>query len=377
MISRWTAVAIALGGMSPALAQPPPPVQTLAQAAEQAAAAGFSGVIAAAGPDGRFSYERAFGFADRERRLPHRVHRPWPWASVTKQVTAALVMREVDRGTLALDQPVTALLPDFSGTTAQRITVRHLLQHLSGLPNPSSGPANASGMPLFYLQSVAVPSYRASVRSACAAAPAGEPGSAFSYNNCDYYLLGEILERVTGRAFVDLVRGTGNRGPGLRALALAPDRRAFGLGPIIGYGEGGKRAPFVNFRTYGSAGGLVGTARDLLAFDHALMSGSLVSPSSRAEMWKGEPRFGFAALGAWSFTVPLKGCAAPVALVERRGAVSGIQVRNLLAPELGRALVAFTNDAQTQFGEIWQGRGLSFELASAAFCGEQPATRPR
>ena len=70
----------------------------------------------------------------------------------------------------------------------------------------------------------------------------------------------------------------------------------------------------------------------------------------------------------WSFPARLAGCAAPVALVERRGDVGGIQVRNVIAPDLGRSIAIFTNDDAVDFGEVWQGRGLSYDLLSAAFC---------
>jgi D-alanyl-D-alanine carboxypeptidase len=54
--------------------------------------------------------------------------------------------------------------------------------------------------------------------------------------------------------------------------------------------------------------------------------------------------------------------------VERRGDIGGVQVRNILAPAKHRALVIFTNRGDFEFGEIWQGSGATFALASAAFC---------
>jgi hypothetical protein len=87
-------------------------------------------------------------------------------------------------------------------------------------------------------------------------------------------------------------------------------------------------------------------------------------------MWRGEPKLGYAALGAWSFPSTLRGCAGPVRLVERRGAIGGVQVRNVIAPEKGRVLIVFTNDEGVDFGEVWQGKGLSHDLLSAALCAE-------
>ena len=71
---------------------------------------------------------------------------PWRWASVTKQVIAVLVMQEAARGTINLDQPVARYLPALASPNAQRITVRQLLRHQTGLPNPDDTPANAEGV---------------------------------------------------------------------------------------------------------------------------------------------------------------------------------------------------------------------------------------
>ena len=112
----------------------------------------------------------------------------------------------------------------------------------------------------------------------------------------------------------------------------------------------------------------------LLAFDRALLSDRLLPRALRDMMWTGEPKLGYVALGAWAFEARLAGCKAPVKLLERRGDVGGVQVRNLIAPQSGASLVVFTNLAELDFGEIWQGRGLSYDLAAAAFC---PEAEPR
>ena len=54
--------------------------------------------------------------------------------------------------------------------------------------------------------------------------------------------------------------------------------------------------------------------------------------------------------------------------MERRGDVGGIQVRNIIAPLTGRSIAIFTNDDTVDFGEVWQARGLAYDVLSAAFC---------
>lgn len=56
------------------------------------------------------------------------------------------------------------------------------------------------------------------------------------------------------------------------------------------------------------------------------------------------------------------------------GEIGGVQVRNIIAPTLSRAVVVFTNRADWEFGEIWQGKGFSYDLLSAALCGGERTT---
>jgi CubicO group peptidase (beta-lactamase class C family) len=287
---------------------------------------------------------------------------------VTKQVTAVLVMQQVEVGTLALDGTIRSYLPGFAGTSGDRVTLRQLLQHQSGLPNPDDTPQNADSLPGFYTETGTVIGDAARTTDFCAGKPKTEPGANFAYNNCDYLVLGAILARVTGKSYAALVASQIAQPLKLKSLRLARDGELRGRGNAIGYTGDGKPYPPINVATFGAAGALTGTARDLIALDRALIAGMLLKPQTRAILWKGDPKLGYEALGAWSFSASLAGCATPVALVERRGDVGGIQVRNVITPALGRSIAVFVNDDTLDFGEVWQGKGLSYDLLSAAFC---------
>lgn len=342
---------------------------------DSAAASGFAGVILIAplrpGADAPARYARSVGVADRATGRPHALADRWRWASVTKQVTAVLVMQEVDAGRLALDAPVARYLPDFGSPNAGTITIRALLQHTSGLPNPDATPAGSEGVPAFHRRSGAGIAHGPSSLAYCAARPDTTPGARFSYNNCDYVVLGAVLERVTRRPYASLVQERLLRPLGLRSLALAQDRMAAidPDSPVVGYPTGDTAAPAINIATYGAAGALYGTPDDLLAFDRALAGGRLLSDSARSQLWTGTPALGYAALGAWAFPAPLRGCPSPTSLIERRGDILGVQVRNVIAPEANLAAIVFTNRGDFAFGEIWQGAGLTHDLLAAALCG--------
>jgi D-alanyl-D-alanine carboxypeptidase len=326
----------------------------LETAITKAQQAGFAGEVLLGDLEG-VRLARAVGPSSLQSGRAHRVGDVWRWASVSKQVTAALVMAQVDAGRVALDDTLEKHLPEVRGTAAALVTLRQLLQHTSGLPNPDDSPADAAGTPSFYVRTPP-----GGVVPFCAG-PAKAPTGRFAYNNCDTLLLGALLERLSGLRFADLI-----------AQRIAGPLKLRSLGLASGAIEGG-----MHIETFGAAGALQGTAADLLAFDRALLSRTLVSEASTRTMWEGTKALGFVALGAWSYAVPLAGCSSPAALVERRGEIGSVQVRNLIAPALGLALIVFTDAPQVDFGEPWQGSGLTYELASAAFCSSAPATAQR
>jgi D-alanyl-D-alanine carboxypeptidase len=288
-------------------------------------------------------------------------HRLWRWASVTKQVVATLVLQEVAAGRIDLDKPVATYLPKFASPNARMITVRQLLRHQSGLPNPDDTAPSPDAVPAYD-----APRYKGSrdpLTGYCAGPVKEAPGGNWSYNNCDYIVAGALLEAVTGKSWQRLVRERIAEPLGLKSLAAFPTRQPTVAGLIDD-----KPEPAYDFAAFGASAGLYGTAQDLWNFDRALMTGKLLPPAQLAELWNGDPKLGFIALGQWVFSVPLKGCAAPVRIVERRGAIGGVEVRNFILPDKDVVAIAFTNRSGFDFGEVWQGKGFSYDLLSAAAC---------
>ena len=363
---RWARLLAltAIGLNAPTLAQTSrAPLDAVVEVARTAGLAGELQLY-----DGEEADGRVLGLADQSRRRPHRLGDRWLWASVTKQVTAVLVMQEVERGRLSLDSTIRSVLPDYAGATGDVVTIRMLLQHQSGLRNPEATAVSQDVVPAFYLERGVGITNTARALGYCSTASEPPPTDRFAYNNCDYLVLGAILERVTGSSFGALIQQRIARPLNLRSLRVARDGAAREGATATGYASGEAVAPPVNVATFGASAALTGTARDLLLFDRALLDGRLLSDASREVLWEGNPKLGYEALGVWVFPATLKGCEGPVALVERRGDVGGIQVRNVIAPKLNRALVVFVNDQSVDFGEIWQGKGLSHDLLSAAFC---------
>lgn len=329
-----------------------------AQTAQEGLAAMRTRLEAAEGYSGVFGVTRA-GETALGASAGHRTDETWRWASVTKMVTSILVLQQVDAGVLALDAPLATYWPDFP-VNANRVTIRQLLSHTSGLANPDGEPdANGDGMPEFYQQA-------GDWLTVCGGPALAEPGSGFAYNNCDYLILGEVLRRTTGRDFNALVRTRLVEPLGLGAVAVPAGARSEATAD-------GAPEPSVDPASWGPSGGLYGSTVDLLKIDRALIEGALLSPEARAEMWKGDPASGYAALGVWSYSPDLGACLGSTRLIERYGEIGGVQVRNFLLPDQGLALVVYSNDGETDFGEVWRGEGLSIDLIRAAACGAPAA----
>ena len=125
----------------------------------------------------------------------------WPLASISKLYTAALIMRLVEVGALTLSTPVVSLLPAFATGSAQddgrsAITVRHLLTHTAGMiyesPQMAERLAQQTPMPELVAEAYQSPLLF-------------KPGTAHSYADYHYLLLGEIATAVMGRSFPALV----------------------------------------------------------------------------------------------------------------------------------------------------------------------------
>jgi CubicO group peptidase (beta-lactamase class C family) len=326
-------------------------------------AAKFQGVVISGDADAP-AYVRATGLAAKG--VPNRATATWRWASVTKQLTTVIVMQEIAAGHLALDAPIKAYWPEWPQVFSDLITIRDLLQHSSGLADPNEDKPLANGLPAFYRPAPGKGDMQSEATGFCAEHPRAEPHTGFHYDNCDFIVLGALLERMTGQSYADLIRER-IAGPLKLDIGLfAPGRPA--ARHVGGLDSRGRPEILGDLGTYGAAGSLYGSPLALYAFDRALITHRLLDAATTAIMWTGDPKLGAAALGQWQFMATLKGCPAPVSVVERRGQIGGVQIRNYILPESGRALLLFTRLGAFDYGEVWQGKGFAWQALSAAEC---------
>jgi len=190
-----TALAGAVQAQTPSMPAPDIPAR-LQPVVDAAQARGFAGEVLVADTDSIW-FEQAVGLARRQPDVAHRPGAVWRWGSVSKQVTVTLAMQLVDAGRLKLDDTLAERWPAYPAPAAAQITVRHLMQHLSGLAYPGDSPQDADGVPAFYRRKG--PPWQPEALRFCAGPAKAAPGERFQYGDCDTLVLAGLLEQLTGQ----------------------------------------------------------------------------------------------------------------------------------------------------------------------------------
>lgn len=135
----------------------------------------FNGVVFIQ-KNGKVKYQKAYGFSDFKLKMPLKISDRFSTMSIAKQITATLILQEVEKGTIDLHKPIRTYLPDFQYSWADTITVHQLLNHTSGLYSDDLKPNLKF-----------------------------KPGTDFGYSNIGYYVAGLVLEKQSHKTYQELV----------------------------------------------------------------------------------------------------------------------------------------------------------------------------
>jgi D-alanyl-D-alanine carboxypeptidase len=275
---------------SPALAVDVPSradVQRVLEGVVDGGAPGVTAVIR--GPGGRERYSAGSADLRRDRPISPRAH--GRVGSVTKSFTATLVLQLAAEGKLGLEDSVQRWLPGVV-PNGDRITVRQLLDHSSGIADYCSVPGITLCDP-----SNPNPARRWTpdqlVAIGVGAPPTFPPGQGWSYTNTDYALLGMIIERATGRTLGAEYERRIFKPLGLDQTSFPSGTsmpRPFSRGyEVLAAGTWPADVTATSPTVAGAAGAIVSTPGDLETFMRALLRGRLVSPSLLREMKRPTP----------------------------------------------------------------------------------------
>ncbi len=221
--------------------------------------------------DGAIVYEKGYGLADVEAKTPATAFTNYRLASVSKQYTATAIMILIEQGKLSLDTKLTDVIPTFPAY-GKKITIHHLLNHLSGLRDyedliPSSQKDQLSDYDVLDI-------YKRQTSGKFS------PGSQYSYSNGGFVLLGLVVEYVTHMGFSEFLWKNVFQPLGMTHTlmfekgASVVENRAYGYSPN---GSKFKRTDQnITSATRGD-GGVYTSVHEWLLWENAINNNTLVS----------------------------------------------------------------------------------------------------
>jgi CubicO group peptidase (beta-lactamase class C family) len=205
----------------------------------------FNGVVVV-GNEGSKFYRRFGGFANVERQQPFTLESEFIIGSISKQITSVIVLQEMEKGHLRLNDPIRKYLPGLSEEWADTVTIHHLMSHTHGI--------TALDKPLAF-----------------------RPGSRFAYGFISFDLLSQIVQKTSGRPFPDLCAALFKQ-CGMQ-YSFHPRGKAY-KHLVPGYTLSKEGEPQIEesiLDVYAAAGGLISSAEDLVKWNNCLHGGKLLS----------------------------------------------------------------------------------------------------
>ena len=244
------------------------------QAAQSAMDSGVPAVEIAVGHRDRIIYSAAFGVTDKVNATLATPRSVMQIGSVTKQFTAAAILRLAERGALTLDDPIQKYVPEFD-TRGKTITLRRLMSHTAGIPREWMLPA----------QNPFAPATRAQFIQSLNQKPLlFAPGAGWSYSNAGYMLLGYAIESITGKSYADFIHEEFALPLGLIDTGLCGTHNLPLPEGYAGLVPGLSTMKPVHPSTSQSSGSLCSTASDLARWAHLLATGLVMLPASYETM---------------------------------------------------------------------------------------------
>jgi D-alanyl-D-alanine carboxypeptidase len=306
-------------------------VDTVVQSAMQQQ--GMPGITVALAKKGTILYVQGYGVSDLTTRQGTQPSVIFEIGSITKQFTAVLIMKLQEQGQLQVDDSIAAYLPEYAFPSS--ITLRMMLTHTSGLADFTNFPQLGDWVKHGVSE--------ATVLTTVSQSPLQfQPGSQYSYSNSNFFVLGTIIEKLTGQSYA----------ANLDQLILQPlelKNTYYALPPAgqsaSGYtnnGSGLVPAIIWDRSAAFAAGALSSNVYDLVAWDDALISGKVVSPASFAAMTTsngfqipGGGSYGFG-LALWTFNNK--------PIIWHNGQIGGFTAETAVFLDSGFSIAVLTND---------------------------------
>jgi len=230
----------------------------------------FSGAVLLA-KGGKVILSKGYGMANYELDAPNTPQTKYRLGSITKQFTAMAIAQLAERGQISFDAPISKYLADYPKEIGDKVTIHHLLTHTSGIPSFTNSAD---------YQQIKMNKFSGEKLIAWLKDKPLEftPGENYKYSNSSYFLLGYIIEKVSGKPYDQFLKENifdplGMKDSGYDHSEVVLKNRA------AGYSFDGKsftNAGYLDMTVPGGAGALYSTVEDLYFWDRALYTEKLI-----------------------------------------------------------------------------------------------------
>lgn len=225
--------------------------------------------------EGEVIYNRSFGYANLEWKIPAGPDTKYRIASISKQFTSLMILQLAAEGKIDLNGKITDYLPSYRRDTGDRVSIHQLLTHTSGIPNgvrtPNGFWSNSEHTLIHY-------SKKEFIEKFCSEDFEFKPGTQFKYSSVGYIILGAVIEEICGKPFPDVFDERIAKRIGLDHsvcddnLSLVTNRASGYLKDIFEW----KNSKYHDMPILDGAGSILTTAEDLFKYDQALYTEELL-----------------------------------------------------------------------------------------------------
>ena len=233
-----------------------------------------TGVAVLVAQNGKIVFEKGYGLEDRENKVPVSTETKFRIGSITKQFTAAAILKLQEQGKLSVDHKLSKYIPDFP--RGEEVKLHHLLTHTSGIHSYTDKPDFMSRVTNAVTTEEIVKSIKEDSYDF-------DPGEKWHYNNSGYMVLGYIVEKVSGQSYGDFLRKTFFQPLGMTNTGIHRPNAAL-THEALGYSfEKNKMVRAVNWDMgwAGGAGAIYSTVEDLYRWNEGVFNGKVLSEASR------------------------------------------------------------------------------------------------
>lgn len=229
--------------------------------------------VALVSKGGEVVLEKGYGVMDADKKTPMRADAMIDWCSVTKQFTAAAILKLEMAKKLSIENPLKKLFPKCPKDKAD-VPLRMLLNHTSGIKNDGG------------LDNTKLLDREATIEMILALPMTSKPGEKWAYNNIAYFLLGAIVEKVSGTTLEKYCVEQLFAPAGMEARLIGDPKLDMTRVPRDDRGKGVQFA-YGDRLTWGykGAGGVVASARDMLKWHEALTGDKVLAKAQKQELY--------------------------------------------------------------------------------------------